>query len=52
MGQTNDYKTGISCFSAIKQAVLRSKSKDWLDQNPDVSEWSLPVDCCFISKSN
>jgi hypothetical protein len=33
-----DYKTGISCFSA-KHAVLRSKSKDCLDQN-NVSEWS------------
>ena len=35
-----DYRIGISCFSA-KQAALRRKSKDWLDQNQDnVSEWS------------
>jgi hypothetical protein len=38
-GQTKDYKIGICCFSA-KHAALRSKSKDWLAQNPNnVSEW-------------
>jgi hypothetical protein len=40
-GQTKDYKTGICCFSAIKHAALRRKSKDWLAQNQNnVSEWS------------
>ena len=39
LGQTNDYKIGICCFSA-KHAALRRKSKDWLAQNQDnVSEW-------------
>jgi hypothetical protein len=38
-GQTNDYKTGICCFSA-KHATLRRKSKDWLTRNQhNVSEW-------------
>ena len=39
-GETNDYKTGIYCFSA-KYSALRRKSKDWLarDQN-NVTEWS------------
>ena len=38
-GQYKDYIIGICCFSA-KQAALRRKSKDWLDQNQDnVSEW-------------
>ena len=37
-GQTKDYKISICCFTA-KQAVLRSKSKDWLARN-NVSEWS------------
>ena len=38
-GQTNDYKTGIFCFSA-KHAALRRKSKNWLTRNQDnVSEW-------------
>ena len=38
-GQIKDYKIGICCFST-KQAALRRKSKDWLDQNQDnVSEW-------------
>ena len=37
--QTNDYKIGICCFSA-----LRKKSKDWLARNRDnVSKW---VDMC------
>ena len=37
-GQTKDYKIGICCFPA-KQAALRRKSKDWLNQNHDnVSE--------------
>ena len=38
-GQTNDYKTGIDCFSA-KYVALRRKSKDWLARYQDkVSEW-------------
>jgi hypothetical protein len=28
LGQTADYKIGISCFS-VKHAALRSKSKNW-----------------------
>jgi hypothetical protein len=41
LGQTKDYKNGICCFSAIKQAALRKKSKNWLAQNQNnVSEWS------------
>ena len=36
--QTKDYKIGICCFSA-KHSALRRKSKDWLAQNQDVSEW-------------
>ena len=37
--QTNDYITGICCFSA-KHVTLRRKSKDWLARNQDtVSEW-------------
>ena len=39
LGQTKDYKIGISCFSA-KHAVLKRKSKDWLARNQNnVSEW-------------
>ena len=39
LGQTNNYKIGICCFSA-KHAALRRKSKDWLAWNQDnVSEW-------------
>jgi len=35
----NDNKIGICCFSA-KHATLRSKIKDWLDQNRgNVSNW-------------
>ena len=46
-GQTKDYKICICCFSA-KHAVLRRKSKDWSARNENnVSEWSLPADCCF-----
>ena len=38
-GQTKDYETGISCFSA-KHAALRRNSKDWLARNQDnVSGW-------------
>ena len=33
-GQTEDYRIGICCFSAM-HTVLRRKSKDWLDQNQD-----------------
>ena len=49
-GQTKDYKIGICCFSAIKHAALRRKSKDWLAQNQDnVSEWNhmSTGNCCF-----
>ena len=39
LGQTNDYKIGICCFSA-KYTALRRKSKDWLARNQDnVFEW-------------
>jgi hypothetical protein len=39
LGQTKDYKIGISCFSA-KHAALRRKSKDWLARNQNnISEW-------------
>jgi hypothetical protein len=37
--QTKDYNIVICCFSA-KYAALRSKSKDWLARNQDVSESS------------
>jgi hypothetical protein len=41
LGQIKDYKNGICCFSTIKQAALRKKSKNWLAQNQNnVSEWS------------
>ena len=40
LGQTNDNKTGICCFSAT-HAALRRKNKDWLTRNQNnVSEWS------------
>jgi hypothetical protein len=40
LGQTKDYKIGISWFSA-KHASLRRKSKDWSARNKNnVSEWS------------
>ena len=40
LDQTKDYKFGICCFSAIKHAALRRKSKDCLAWNQDnVSEW-------------
>jgi hypothetical protein len=49
-GQTKDYKIDICCFST-KQAVLRSKIKDWLAQNRNnVSEWSdmsIHGHCCL-----
>ena len=39
LGQTKDYKIGISCFSA-KYAALRRNSKDWFARDQDnVSEW-------------
>jgi hypothetical protein len=39
-GQTKDYKFDVCCFST-KRAVLRNKSKDWLDRNQNnVFEWS------------
>jgi hypothetical protein len=38
-GQTKDYEIFICCFSS-KHAVLRRKSKYWLDRNQDkVFEW-------------
>jgi hypothetical protein len=40
LGQTKDYKIGMSCFSA-KHVALRRQSKDWLARNQNnVSEWS------------
>ena len=40
LGQTNDYKIGIWCFSA-KHVALKSKNKDGLAWNQDnVSMWS------------
>ena len=37
--QTKHYQIGICCFYA-KHAALRSKNKNWLDQNQDnVYEW-------------
>jgi hypothetical protein len=40
LGQTNDYKIGICCFSP-KHGAIRRKSKDWLAWNQNnVSEWS------------
>ena len=39
IGQTEDYKLGICCFSA-EHGAFRRKSKGWLASNPDnVSEW-------------
>jgi hypothetical protein len=39
-GKSTDYEIGICCFFS-KHTALRSKNKDWLDQNRDiVSEWS------------
>jgi hypothetical protein len=39
--QTEDYEIDICCFSTIKPAALRSKSKDWLVRDQDnVTEWS------------
>jgi len=39
-GQTKDYEIGMCCFSAIKHAALRTKSKEWLARNQDyVSNW-------------
>ena len=49
LGQTKDYKIGISFFSA-KYAALRRKSKDWLARNRDnVSSGvtCLSADCRF-----
>jgi post-segregation antitoxin (ccd killing protein) len=38
--QTQDYKIGICCFSALRE-LQRSKSKDWLARNQNkMSEWS------------
>jgi hypothetical protein len=36
-----DYNIDICCFSTIKYATLRSKSKDWLAQNHDMSMHGL-----------
>ena len=41
-GQIKDYKIGICCFS-VKDAALRSKNKEWLAQNQNVSNWSNPL---------
>jgi hypothetical protein len=39
LGQTKDYKIGISCLCA-KHAAFMRKSKDWLARNQDnVSKW-------------
>jgi hypothetical protein len=48
LGQTDDYKIGICCFSA-KRASFRRKGKDWLARNQDiVSEWGhMSITCCF-----
>ena len=37
-GQTRDYKIGMCCFFT-KHAAFRRKSKDWLAQQENVSEW-------------
>ena len=48
-GQTKDYKIGICCFSAIKHAALRRKSKDWLTRNQDyASEWGDRSTCGLL----
>jgi hypothetical protein len=48
LGQTNNYKIGICCFSA-KHAALRRKSKDWLAWNQDnVSEWGDMSTCGLL----
>ena len=39
LDQLKDYLIGISFFYA-KHAALRSKSKNWLAWNPNVSKWS------------
>ena len=36
--QTKDYKIGIFCFST-KHVALKRKSKDWLANQNNVSEW-------------
>ena len=38
-GQAKDYEIGICCFSAMNTA-LRSKNKDWSQNQEIVSEWS------------
>jgi hypothetical protein len=45
LGQTKDYKIGISCFFA-KHTALRRTSKDWLIMCPS---WATcqSTDCCF-----
>jgi hypothetical protein len=48
-GQIKDCKIYICCFSS-KNAVFRSKSKDWLPRNQNkASEWSYMSTCwiCF-----
>ena len=37
-GKTRDFKIGICCFSVV-HAALRSKNKDSVARNQDVSEW-------------
>ena len=34
-GKSTDYEIGICCFFS-KHTALRSKNKDWLDQNRDI----------------
>ena len=46
-GQTKDYKNGICCFSA-EHTALRSKNKDRLAWNQDVSEWSDMSNCLLF----
>ena len=47
-GQTEDYKIGICCLSAM-HAALRGKSKDWLSRNQNnVSEWSDMSTCRLL----
>ena len=38
-GQTKDHRIGI-CFFTAEHAALRSKNKDCMALNQDVSEWS------------
>ena len=47
-GQTEDYISGICCFSA-KHAALKRKCKVWLARNQiNVSEWSDMSTCGLL----